>query len=345
MFNLEKQKEFHDALGRRDKTYAGRFIVGVRTTGIFCQVDCPARHPAFENCEFFEDIKGALAAGFRPCKRCRPVSSDTDAAGEIQRAVEAVEAQPDRHWQTADFADLGVDVAAADAGLRDCFDLTLVDYARLRRTGMAMKALHRGKRAAQVKEGIQEEQPEADSTQLNGETPSNGTQGEVLRAVWIETPIGAMVAVADEEGLLLLEFAEGRGLEREVEQLRIAMKTPILPMGSPILQSTASQIEQYFAGKRKTFDLPLKAIGTPFQKSVWDQLLLIPYGKTISYADLARALINPNAFRAVGAANGANPISIIIPCHRVIATDGTLVGYGGGLKRKEWLLNHERKNS
>lgn len=114
---------------------------------------------------------------------------------------------------------------------------------------------------------------------------------------------------------------------------------------SPALKKCSGQLEEYFAGKRKTFDVPLKLEGTTFQKKIWEALGKIPYGKTCSYQDIAIMTGNPRAVRAVGGANNKNPVGIIVPCHRVIGKDGSLTGYGGGLWRKEWLLEHEKKIS
>jgi methylated-DNA-[protein]-cysteine S-methyltransferase len=110
----------------------------------------------------------------------------------------------------------------------------------------------------------------------------------------------------------------------------------------PILARAGEQLNEYFAGRRQSFDLPLAARGTGFQQSVWRALTDIPYGVTRSYREIAEAVGSPRAFRAVGAANGRNPIAVIVPCHRVIGADGSLTGFGGGLERKRWLLEHER---
>ena len=145
----------------------------------------------------------------------------------------------------------------------------------------------------------------------------------------IDTPIGVLVAVADEQGRLAeLKFRS---------ELRVASSEGSAQLATPYAQ----QIHEYFAGKRQRFDLELAPKGTPFQLAVWNALLEIPYGDTISYAELARRIGKPSAVRAVGAANGANPIPVIIPCHRVIGSNGTLTGYGGGIERKQWLLAHE----
>ena len=135
--------------------------------------------------------------------------------------------------------------------------------------------------------------------------------------------------------------AEGRGGDRKVRQITIEEETE---EETPVLARARRQLEEYFAGERKAFELPLSARGTPFQKRVWDELLKIPYGETITYGELAARIGNPKAGRAVGMANHHNPISIIVPCHRVIGARGKLVGYGGGLDLKERLLAFEKGN-
>lgn len=154
-----------------------------------------------------------------------------------------------------------------------------------------------------------------------------------MRFTTIDSPVGKLRLVADNEGLRELEFREGR---------------PPTPVGEDwvedprALAPVVRQLEEYFAGRRKVFDLDLAPQGTDFQRRVWERLLEIPYGETISYGTLARRVGNPNASRAVGLANGRNPIAIIIPCHRVIGSNGTLTGYGGGLPIKQKLLELER---
>ena len=149
----------------------------------------------------------------------------------------------------------------------------------------------------------------------------------------IESPIGPLLAAGDEEGLRFLLFTRGRD--------RATPKADWEPDRSA-LKETARQLSAYFTGKLHAFDLLVAPEGTPFQQSVWQQLQRIPYGETISYGELARRLGNPKAVRAVGLANGSNPISIVIPCHRVVGTNGKLVGYGGGLPIKQALLALER---
>jgi AraC family transcriptional regulator of adaptative response/methylated-DNA-[protein]-cysteine methyltransferase len=156
------------------------------------------------------------------------------------------------------------------------------------------------------------------------------------------TVLGEMVACATPEGLCLLEFADRRLLSWELEEISKRLEADVTPGNNDILTLTVNQLSDYFEGNRKEFDIPLIMTGTDFQRSVWERLLKIPYGETRSYQELANELGNAKSVRAVGTANGFNKMSIVIPCHRVIGSNGHLVGYGGGLKRKRWLLDHER---
>jgi AraC family transcriptional regulator of adaptative response/methylated-DNA-[protein]-cysteine methyltransferase len=160
-----------------------------------------------------------------------------------------------------------------------------------------------------------------------------------------ETPLGLMVAGAAEEGICLLEFSDRRMLNTEYKDLTRLLKTTIEEGENKHTRAIRKQLRQYFAGKRKEFTVPLLTPGTAFQQAVWKELQKIPFGSTRSYQEQAEVLNKPDAVRAIANANGMNRISIVIPCHRVIGSDGSLTGYGGGLKRKKWLLDHERKYS
>jgi len=167
---------------------------------------------------------------------------------------------------------------------------------------------------------------------------------KILKASWLNSPLGPMLAIADEEKLFLLEFVERRHLEREIERLQKKINaTIIFGMTAPI-RSIEQELKDYFSGQLTTFKTPLFLLGSPFQQTVWKILQTIPFGKTFSYAELASCIGKPTAFRAVANANGANQLAIIIPCHRVINSNGALGGYGGGITRKQWMLDHEKKN-
>jgi len=178
-----------------------------------------------------------------------------------------------------------------------------------------------------------------------GEPPTRTNKKSVLNIVRFTTPIGPMFALASSQGVCLLEFTDRRMLETEFKDLCKRLNAVILPGKNPYLDQVQSEIFEYFSRKRKTFTVSLHTPGTDFQKSVWIILREIPYGKTRSYKQQAIALGNSKAVRAVASANGHNRISIIIPCHRVIGSDGSLTGYGGGLHRKKWLIDFEKANS
>jgi O-6-methylguanine DNA methyltransferase len=160
----------------------------------------------------------------------------------------------------------------------------------------------------------------------------------------IETPIGPMLAGASPSAVVLLDFAHRPMITAQLAAVRRRIG-PAQGHVSPLLDRLEQQLAEYFDGERDEFDLPLDVPGSPFQERVWSELARIPYGATISYRELAEAVGTPNAFRAVGRANGSNRVAIVIPCHRVIAADGRLGGYGGGLPAKDWLLTLERQQA
>ena len=167
----------------------------------------------------------------------------------------------------------------------------------------------------------------------------------MIKTAKIETPLGEMVAGATDDGLCLLEFIDRRMLPTEYKDLTRLLETTMEEGDNIHLESLRNQLDEYFTGDRREFIIPLVTPGTGFQQAVWNELLKIPYGTTRSYQEQANALMRSDSVRAVANANGMNRISIIIPCHRVIGSDGSLTGYGGGLKRKRWLLDHEKKYS
>jgi len=174
-----------------------------------------------------------------------------------------------------------------------------------------------------------------------GKPPSSAGAVEHLVADWMETPLGPMVAVASDEGLCLLEFCDRRALEREVEWVRSHWKAVIVPGSNAPIKRIRAELAEYFEGARSRFQTPVVLRGSEFQVAVWRALLAIPPGETRSYAQIAKAVGRPGAVRAVGRANGDNRLAIIVPCHRVIRSDGTMCGYGGGIWRKKHLLEHE----
>ena len=215
----------------------------------------------------------------------------------------------------------------------------------VRRLGSAFKAIRNGERVidAQLDAGFESGSGFRDAFARIMGAPPRSRETRALFAAWLDTPLGPMTAVADEHALYLLEYVDRRGLEREIERLRAHLKAGIAPGRTAPIAQIEKELAAYFAGRSTAFKTPLARGGSPFQSSVWDALLTIPPGETWSYAELARAVGRPRAVRAVAQANGANQFAIVIPCHRVINANGELGGYGGGVPRKRWLLEHERR--
>jgi AraC family transcriptional regulator of adaptative response/methylated-DNA-[protein]-cysteine methyltransferase len=165
----------------------------------------------------------------------------------------------------------------------------------------------------------------------------------IVEMASIDTPLGTMIAAATERGVCMLEYADSKHLEPELKQLSAAFGVQPAAGDNPHLDALKRQLEEYFAGTRRDFDVPLDTVGTPFQKKVWEALRTIPYGITVTYGEQAARIGRPRSVRAVANANGRNKISILLPCHRVIGSDGTLTGYGGGIERKRKLLELERR--
>jgi AraC family transcriptional regulator, regulatory protein of adaptative response / methylated-DNA-[protein]-cysteine methyltransferase len=174
-----------------------------------------------------------------------------------------------------------------------------------------------------------------------GTPPSGARAVDCLYGKWLETPLGAMLALANDDGLHLLEFVDRRGLESEIRDLRRRVRHHVVPGEHRYLDQISAELEAYFAGRSLVFATPLRLEGSPFQLAVWNALIAIPSGSTRSYADIAATIRHPAAVRAVGRANGDNKLAVVVPCHRVVGADGTLTGYGGGLERKRFLLDLE----
>lgn len=344
--SVETRQKYYQALIDKNTDYEGIFYVGVKTTGVFCRPTCPARKPKIENCEFFETAQQALLASFRPCKRCRPLSHPNQVSEVVQRLVDAVEENPEKRWKDRDFQALSVDASTARRQFKRRFGMTFVEYARGRRMGLAMKQIREGDAVieAQLSAGYESSSGFRDAcSRIMGAAPTLLGSRNILKASWLDTPLGPMIAIADEKALYLLEFVDRRGLEREIERLRKRTKSAIIPGSTPPIESIKEELQRYFEKELIEFKTPLCFLGSAFQKQVWDTLRQIPSGETRSYADIAEAIGRPLACRAVANANGANQLAIIIPCHRVITSDGKIGGYGGGIVRKQWLINHEKR--
>ncbi len=343
---LPKINVMYNALLKRDEAYEGVFFVGVKTTGIFCRPVCPAKKPKLENIEFFKNINQAVKAGYKPCKRCKPLELKGSFPDWMKIILEGVESDPGKRWKDFEIRKMGIEPNKVRRWFKNNFNMTFHEYTRYRRLGMAIGNIKEGENLIQTafNSGFESLSGFNDAVKkLTGNSPSKAKDSKVVVATRILTPLGPMVAMASDEGVCLLEFVEGKMLETQIKRVIKYLNCVIVPGFNKHLKNLKTQLEEYFAGKRTEFELPLNMPGTKFQLSVWKQLQKLPYGKTTSYEDVAKKIENKNAVRAVATANGDNRLAIIIPCHRVIGKDGKLRGYGGGLWRKKWLLDFEER--
>ena len=328
----------------RDRSWDGLFYAGVTSTMIFCRPSCPARKPKPEHVELYRTAREAMFAGFRPCERCRPLVKGKRTPAWASRLIEEVEADPSQRLKDADLRQRGLEPAAVRRHFRLAYGMTFHAYCRARRLGAAFAAIRRG---GSIDDAVFDHGWESHSgfreafARATAASPGAARDKDYIRLAWIRTPLGPMAAGATETAVCLLEFSDRRMLEAQALALTRHLGLPLLPGSSPLFGRLETELQEYFAGKRRAFDLPLEDPGTEFQRRVWEALRRIPYGETRSYAELARELGRPGAARAVGRANGLNRIAILIPCHRVVNADGSLGGYGGGLWRKLRLLENE----
>jgi AraC family transcriptional regulator of adaptative response/methylated-DNA-[protein]-cysteine methyltransferase len=328
------------AFMRRDRSWDGRVIGAVRTTGIYCKPSCPAKRPKRAHVEFFATGEEARAAGYRACLRCRPdeVGRDRSAVAKAVKLIEQAEepltleelaaavGYAPHHFQRLFKRDLGVSPAEYARGVRS------------RRAQGALKENGRVTDAIYVAGYSSPSGFYSDAKERLGMTPSawrDGGRGETIRWTTFDSPLGQMLIAATSRGICRLTFDDSeKSLRRLFPKATIVEDEGGL---KELAQGALAAIERPLAMP----DLPIDVAGTAFQEAVWRELRKIPAGETRSYADIAAAIGHPKAVRAVGSANGDNHVCVLIPCHRVIRSDGSLGGYGGGIERKKKLLAAE----
>lgn len=341
---LPDEDRMYQALLESDPAFEGIFFVGVKSTGIFCRPTCTARKPLRQNVAFFPSPKEALFQGYRPCRRCHPMEEPGRAPEWLQGLLAEIQAAPEAPWKDADLRGRGLSPHRVRRWFKQHHGMTFQAYLRSLRINRAFGHIQRGDKVieAAYDNGYESLSGFAEAfKQKTGFAPSASAGRQLVQITRLTTPLGPMIAGATEAGICLLEFADRRMLETQFRRLRQRLGAELLPGENPHFGPLETQLNEYFAGKRRTFDLPLLLAGTPFQEEVWRELQRIPYGQTRSYREQATAIGRPEAVRAVARANGDNRIAIIIPCHRVIGADGHLTGYGGGLWRKQYLLELE----
>jgi len=339
-----------------DPAADGRFFVCVRTTGIFCRPVCPARTPFLENVNFVASAADAVAAGYRACKRCRPESAPgspawTGSAASVRRALALIDeggldetrvdalgdrlGLGERQVRRLFAKHVGASPVAVAQARRLAAAAPLIDDGTLPMTQVALAAGFGSiRRFNEVWAGVHGETPAARRRRTAKGTPMQ------LTLTRHAAPVGDLLIVTDDEGnLRALDFTD---YEDRMRMLLARHYGQVALTEGDAPPAVTAALDAYFAGDATALDaLPVKTGGSDFQRRVWAALRAIPAGTTTGYGALAGVLGNPGAARAVGLANGSNPIGIVVPCHRVIGANGTLTGYAGGVARKRWLLEHE----
>lgn len=332
------------AVTNRDRSFDGRFVTGVLSTGIYCRPSCAARHPKRKNVRFFAQAEQAEAAGLRACLRCHPNDFARDEAA-VKAVIDAI-----RMAETAPKLDELADLTGySPAHLQRIFKretgLSPAAYARALRSERVKDALAGGATVTQAiydagygsASRFYEEQKMDRKMGMRPSAWKNGGAGVTVRWARVETSLGTMMVAATDKGICCLSFKE------DEEELRERFPQADLQPGGDAFANLLAQVVAQVEAPGRPHNIPLDVQGTAFQEAVWQELRKIPEGETRSYADIAAAIGKPKAVRAVGSANGANHVAVLIPCHRVVRSDGTMGGYAYGLEIKQRLLEKEAK--
>lgn len=329
-----------NAVQRRDRAFDGRFVTGVMSTGIYCRPSCAARHPARENVRFFASGAEARDVGLRACKRCLPddVARDEVAVAAAIDEIKSSEGRPS-------LGELALLTGYSSTHFQRVFKratgLSPAAYARALREDRAKDVLGAADRVSDAIYDAGYEAPSRFYAGMKGKlgmTASdwrNGGKGRKIHWTVVDTSLGPMLVAATGHGVCCLSFGEGE------DDLRARFPQAELIEGGDDFHALFEQVTSAVEHPGTGADIPLDVKGTAFQQRVWQALCNIPAGETRSYGELAATLGNPKSSRAVGGANGANNIAVLIPCHRVIAQDGGLGGYAYGTRIKAELLKRE----
>jgi AraC family transcriptional regulator, regulatory protein of adaptative response / methylated-DNA-[protein]-cysteine methyltransferase len=338
---------YYQALLNRSEDHVGVFFAAVTSTGVFCVATCRARKPKRQNVRFFADAQGALQHGFRPCKVCRPTEHAYSPPPPVLQALQWLRTHPQEKLSDGLLREQGLSPTTLRRWFLRHHGLTFQAYQRQLRINTAVEQLKAGGSATQSALDAGYDSLSGFGytfKRVTGQAPSQHPHR--LSSILLHrftTPLGPMFVCATANGVCLIEFVNRRMLETELRDLQRLLRARVVHGETPHTRQAVRELDEYFRGERRVFDVTLDTPGSSFQRSVWQALQAIPFGHTSSYSEQARALGRPDAVRAVAAANGQNRVSIIVPCHRVIGRDGSLVGYGGGLARKQWLLEHEAR--
>ena len=340
-------EELWRAVASKDNRFDGRFVFAVSSTGVYCRPSCPSRRPRRERVSFYRLPEAAEQAGFRACRRCHPrraVAVDPQVE-VVRRACQFIDDNEDH----VDLATLAANVGLSGFHLQRTFKnvmgITPRQYAETRRTGRFKTGIRRGESVTNAMYdagyGSSSRLYERATAEL-GMTPatySRGGRGAVINYTITQSPLGRLLVAATEKGICAVRLGDSdTALETD---LRDEFSAARIDRNDRSLNEWVREILDRVVGKQPHVDLPLDIQATAFQRRVWEELQSIPYGSTRSYAQVAAAIGQPTAARAVARACATNPVALVIPCHRVIREDKSLGGYRWGLKRKKKLLENE----
>lgn len=340
LWPLDEDRAWQAVL-KRDRTFDGRFVTGVLTTGIYCRPSCAARHPSRGNVRFFQDGGAAREAGLRACMRCRPDDIARDESA-VAKAVELLRESPGQVSLDRLAHECGYSAAHFQRLFKRALGVSPAAYGRALRQARAREALGH---ADSVTDAIYDAGYGASSRfyemseERMGMTPSvwrDGGRGMNIAWACVETSLGKLLVAATQKGVCRVSFDE--------DAAELARRFPHAELSEGD-EAFAALVRRVVAAveKPETSDaIPLDVQGTAFQEMVWQELRRIPAGETRTYAQIAAAIGKPGAVRAAGSANGANNVAVLIPCHRVIRTDGSLGGYAYGEDIKRELLRREQ---
>lgn len=342
--NLTDEIMYQASLDKNPE-FLGVYWMAVKTTGIFCLPTCTARKPKRENVEFYKTSKEALDKGFRPCKICKPLENLNSTPIEIQKLLKEISENSDLKLKDSDLIFRGLEPTKIRRWFLKNHGITFHAFQNQLNLNKAFKKIQEGENIMETafESGFESLSGFNESfKKIFGNSPKNSKTQNIIDLKRIETPLGIMFAAATKNGICLLEFADRKSLEKEFLELSKSINAKIMIGENEHFKLLERELKLYFDGKLKEFSVPLSPVGTDFQISVWEILRKIPFGETWTYKKQAEILGDAKKVRAVANANGLNKISIIIPCHRVIGSNGTLTGYGGGIWRKQKLLELEK---
>ncbi|WP_417429231.1 bifunctional transcriptional activator/DNA repair enzyme AdaA [Halpernia sp.] len=329
----------------KNPDFEGVYWMAVKTTGIFCRPICRARKPKRENVEFFLNTNDALEKGYRPCKVCKPLENLDATPPEIEQLLKEFSENSDVKIKDSDLVEKGLNPTKIRRWFIKNHGMSFQEFQRKLNLNEAFKKIQAGENIIETAYNAGFESLSGFNESFKnvfGVSPKNSKTQNIIDLKRIETPIGTMYAAATGNGICMLEFTDRKSLEKEFLELSKSLNAKIIIGENAHLKLLEKELSDYFEGKLKKFSVPLSPVGTEFQKSVWKVLEKIPYGEIWSYKKQAQILGDVKKVRAVANANGLNKISIVIPCHRVIGSNGKLTGYGGGIWRKQKLLELEK---